>query len=134
MLTDRFKETIFSKRTILISVVAIIISIVAAKIYVVHQNIYRMVNVPIEVDFTSNEDSNLYFTSTALHITGTDINNQKVDEYVAYKNSKNFIPLLLGNYKIEVACPNFSSSGLLYKRSEERRVGKECRSRWSPYH
>ena len=23
---------------------------------------------------------------------------------------------------------------LYYKRSEERRVGKECRSRWSPYH
>ena len=23
---------------------------------------------------------------------------------------------------------------LLTKRSEERRVGKECRSRWSPYH
>ena len=22
----------------------------------------------------------------------------------------------------------------LFKRSEERRVGKECRSRWSPYH
>ena len=22
----------------------------------------------------------------------------------------------------------------LYCRSEERRVGKECRSRWSPYH
>ena len=21
-----------------------------------------------------------------------------------------------------------------YHRSEERRVGKECRSRWSPYH
>src|SRR6266481_8971054 len=24
--------------------------------------------------------------------------------------------------------------GLSYVRSEERRVGKECRSRWSPYH
>ena len=24
--------------------------------------------------------------------------------------------------------------GLFVKRSEERRVGKECRSRWSPYH
>src|SRR2546426_11611748 len=24
--------------------------------------------------------------------------------------------------------------GMTYKRSEERRVGKECRSRWSPYH
>ena len=23
---------------------------------------------------------------------------------------------------------------LMGKRSEERRVGKECRSRWSPYH
>ena len=23
---------------------------------------------------------------------------------------------------------------LAYTRSEERRVGKECRSRWSPYH
>ena len=22
----------------------------------------------------------------------------------------------------------------ILKRSEERRVGKECRSRWSPYH
>ena len=27
-----------------------------------------------------------------------------------------------------------SDSTLLTYRSEERRVGKECRSRWSPYH
>ena len=25
-------------------------------------------------------------------------------------------------------------SNKLQRRSEERRVGKECRSRWSPYH
>ena len=25
-------------------------------------------------------------------------------------------------------------AGKVYERSEERRVGKECRSRWSPYH
>ena len=25
-------------------------------------------------------------------------------------------------------------NGLTLSRSEERRVGKECRSRWSPYH
>ena len=24
--------------------------------------------------------------------------------------------------------------GIINGRSEERRVGKECRSRWSPYH
>src|SRR3712207_9087598 len=27
-----------------------------------------------------------------------------------------------------------SGGALKYVRSEERRVGKECRSRWSPYH
>ena len=27
-----------------------------------------------------------------------------------------------------------SENILLSERSEERRVGKECRSRWSPYH
>ena len=26
------------------------------------------------------------------------------------------------------------TGAVLYVRSEERRVGKECRSRWSPYH
>ena len=28
---------------------------------------------------------------------------------------------------------NFAKDDIL-RRSEERRVGKECRSRWSPYH
>ena len=31
--------------------------------------------------------------------------------------------------------PTYGKYGMLRKqRSEERRVGKECRSRWSPYH
>ena len=34
-------------------------------------------------------------------------------------------PHLMGNYK---------KGEYAKKRSEERRVGKECRSRWSPYH
>ena len=29
---------------------------------------------------------------------------------------------------------NVLEEGFIEKRSEERRVGKECRSRWSPYH
>ena len=33
----------------------------------------------------------------------------------------------IGKYKKRGRCRN-------EKRSEERRVGKECRSRWSPYH
>ena len=30
--------------------------------------------------------------------------------------------------------PGKGESGVWAPRSEERRVGKECRSRWSPYH
>src|SRR3712207_6987174 len=34
----------------------------------------------------------------------------------------------------EFGIPNTSPGGTSRARSEERRVGKECRSRWSPYH
>ena len=37
--------------------------------------------------------------------------------------------------QIIISIEELKEQGLtLYKRSEERRVGKECRSRWSPYH
>ena len=40
--------------------------------------------------------------------------------------------------KLEVACvfceAVANSDDAARSRSEERRVGKECRSRWSPYH
>ena len=35
---------------------------------------------------------------------------------------------------LALARENQRKSGLANVRSEERRVGKECRSRWSPYH
>src|SRR3712207_8849847 len=44
---------------------------------------------------------------------------------------KSSCPLCLGLQ----TCYNGRYKGLRYReRSEERRVGKECRSRWSPYH
>ena len=54
------------------------------------------------------------------------------------------IPWLKETYDYDVVCccvdcgQGEELDGLeeraLYSRSEERRVGKECRSRWSPYH
>ena len=39
------------------------------------------------------------------------------------------------NVKLDVRIQEQLFSGQSdYQRSEERRVGKECRSRWSPYH
>ena len=48
----------------------------------------------------------------------------------------------MAKYIINGPCENFggnvkisgSKNSALPIRSEERRVGKECRSRWSPYH
>ena len=50
-----------------------------------------------------------------------------------YKNEiiKNLMSKL--NYKNTYAVPKIEKVVWSY-RSEERRVGKECRSRWSPYH
>src|SRR3712207_417429 len=43
------------------------------------------------------------------------------------------IPLMIGAR--DMAFPRLNAlSYWLFLRSEERRVGKECRSRWSPYH
>ena len=36
--------------------------------------------------------------------------------------------------KLDAIISNGGGSGGDGGRSEERRVGKECRSRWSPYH
>ena len=40
----------------------------------------------------------------------------------------------LSSSKISGIAGKKSSDGSIQVRSEERRVGKECRSRWSPYH
>ena len=44
-------------------------------------------------------------------------------------------PTAAGNWKMNGLRENFDDIFLIdAARSEERRVGKECRSRWSPYH
>ena len=38
-------------------------------------------------------------------------------------------------FLLDLAAEEFALRlGTVERRSEERRVGKECRSRWSPYH
>ena len=47
---------------------------------------------------------------------------------------QNFIDGGPGFMGIVLACLIFGLAIAIERRSEERRVGKECRSRWSPYH
>ena len=50
--------------------------------------------------------------------------------------NKKLVETLKNIYKIEELRKRviYTIGLLLVYRSEERRVGKECRSRWSPYH
>ena len=43
--------------------------------------------------------------------------------------------MILPNIETFIGCESsFEEASIVLYRSEERRVGKECRSRWSPYH
>src|SRR5256885_3224143 len=44
------------------------------------------------------------------------------------------VPGAAGTWKDLTDNVNAMAANLTGQRSEERRVGKECRSRWSPYH
>ena len=59
------------------------------------------------------------------------------DYAVFYTELENALPLSLEQGRIaqnvDIALYELAQTALL-RRSEERRVGKECRSRWSPYH
>src|SRR2546430_16375949 len=50
-------------------------------------------------------------------------------------NDKKAEPFLIDpKAQVKLVVPSLEKVGQLRQRSEERRVGKECRSRWSPYH
>ena len=65
-------------------------------------------------------------TAQAVERKYDDMKDQVVEDVV------NSIRSSLGDRY--VGSGNTRESNAIAKRSEERRVGKECRSRWSPYH
>src|SRR3989440_6186360 len=63
----------------------------------------------------------------------TDMADQAIQEMA--KRGTSYVPTIDHNrYYIENGDKIGYAAGYKEKRSEERRVGKECRSRWSPYH
>ena len=58
-----------------------------------------------------------------------------MNEQHKYRATDKMSDLICDNYSLLMVMSRFGLSlGFGDKRSEERRVGKECRSRWSPYH
>ena len=66
---------------------------------------------------------------------------QKMQAYGIKNQSAFYRAIALNGYMLKLDLPEIREMIRLLKnltnnvnRSEERRVGKECRSRWSPYH
>src|SRR3712207_4882692 len=63
-------------------------------------------------------------------VVGDDVSDPKQGVSVANKFAAEGVKMVVGHFNSGVSIP----ASDVYERSEERRVGKECRSRWSPYH
>ena len=65
-------------------------------------------------------------------------NGKVISEYLGKSGSVNKTKNHLGNFLVVAGILSILVLivflVVLLERSEERRVGKECRSRWSPYH
>ena len=72
-----------------------------------------------------------FFESKGHHIVPSAPMVIKDDPTLMFTNAgmNQFKDIILGNHPAK-----YKRVADSQKRSEERRVGKECRSRWSPYH
>ena len=59
------------------------------------------------------------------------IRNVEINQLHDFKNHPFKVEI---NKELCELMKSIEKEGVLVPRSEERRVGKECRSRWSPYH
>ena len=103
----------------------------------------RLHNYLIQIGFQRTNDNNSLYIKQELDnkIVLTEIfmddtlfigNDDECEEF-SKQMSKEFEMSMFGEIKFFVGLQIQQSKNGIF-RSEERRVGKECRSRWSPYH
>ena len=76
----------------------------------------------------------LQFNIVSVHSdkSGSDKDSNSIGTKISAKKSKTKKKKIKRSGNVKKATGKKTASS--HRRSEERRVGKECRSRWSPYH
>ena len=109
--------------------------LIAWKIYSIVTDVYRPNPTRLR-DWISTPKSNGY---EALHITVVGPNKRWIEVQIRSKRMHEIAERgYAAHYKYKLGTVKEKRSRTFDRqcwwRSEERRVGKECRSRWSPYH
>ena len=107
---------------IAMGVLAVLISLAAA--YVITRGLLKQLGG--EPDYTASIAGSIANGDLSISID-TDAND-KDSLLVEMKEMRNSLVGIVGQVRVGTETIGTAS------RSEERRVGKECRSRWSPYH
>ena len=89
--------------------------------------IARLINVDLEIFSHIASLMEQYLEELRSHSPTT-----VVEEFAESLNRELDFTLELAN--VQRFAQQFKGNSDIHRRSEERRVGKECRSRWSPYH
>src|SRR5256886_8237911 len=66
--------------------------------------------------------------------TNNNVSVDQVSVFLATRLTEHIGMFSQSTYSGEDRHFSWDNTDIRYARSEERRVGKECRSRWSPYH
>ena len=92
----------------------------------------RFVN-PDNSAFQVALNSRIYVDKTGL-IEYTNSVLDTTNAYICNSRPRRFGKSYAANMLVAYYSKGVDSEKMFSGRSEERRVGKECRSRWSPYH
>src|SRR2546430_4940488 len=91
--------------------------------------------------FSSRRRHTRFDCDWSSDVCSSDLTTQQAEELIELAAQKNLTIMVDHTFlftgavrKIRQLIDEGVLGDLYYYRSEERRVGKECRSRWSPYH
>ena len=82
----------------------------------------------------ASEYLQLYPSANILVATKKDFETKNRKRFCARIATGDYDAIIIGHSQFEKIPVSAERQKQTLQRSEERRVGKECRSRWSPYH